>query len=117
MITRHPSWRTIGRPALLLAVPIVVWVGALPLSSPMALLASTRDGSPPPVGVSTPTDACPDGGRVIQPTNALQPFVDRAAPGAVLCLTAGVYEGPVVIRSAIRLLGSAAAVIHSDGTG
>ena len=60
---------------------------------------------------------CPPDGRVIPAGGALQPVIDAAFPGEVLCLSPGRYEGPVEIRGPLVLSGPVSAVIHSDGSG
>jgi len=60
---------------------------------------------------------CPPAGLRLPAGMALQTAVDGAAPGSVLCLEGGAYQGPVEIHGSITLQGPADATIRSDGSG
>ncbi|MHA1545652.1 MAG: nitrous oxide reductase family maturation protein NosD [Alphaproteobacteria bacterium] len=47
----------------------------------------------------------------------LQAAIDRAAPGAILRLGAGVHIGPVIISRPLTLIGGDAVVVRGPGTG
>lgn len=101
----------------LLAIAVVVTQALGPVGSSAPAVVA-----PPVVGsglsrTNQAAPACPPEGRVVQSGASLQPVLDAAASGAVLCLSAGDYRGPVVIRTPLVLQGPADAVIHSDGTG
>jgi nitrous oxidase accessory protein len=64
-----------------------------------------------------PGRVCPPDGRLIPAGAPLQPILDGAAPGSVLCLSAGEYAGPIVLRTRIVLQGPADAVVRSNGEG
>lgn len=75
-------------------------------------------------GIAAPDDGaahtalpCPSEGLVLPAGTALQAVVDGAAPGSVLCLARGSYEGPVEIHRRLTLQGPADATIRSDGSG
>jgi nitrous oxidase accessory protein len=73
----------------------------------------------PELAVNAPAPAtslpCPPAGQVIPAGAALQPLLDTAPEGSVLCLSAGVYQGPITIRTPLRLQGPSDAVIASPG--
>lgn len=84
----------------------------------MTVVLAAKGGRPHEARVAEPlAPVCPTVGQVIPPGVALQPAVDEARPGTVLCLSSGVYQGPVEIASALTLLGPATAVIRSNGSG
>jgi nitrous oxidase accessory protein len=89
----------------------------------LALAAAARDQRRPGragVAVATPPTAdpaCPADGRLLRVGVSLQAAVDAAEPGSTLCLSAGRYEGPVEVHAPLTLLGPAAAVVASDGSG
>jgi nitrous oxidase accessory protein len=66
------------------------------------------------LGASPPR---PEGCRAVTPGASLQSELDEAAEGTALCLAAGDYAGPVVLRSGRALWGPREAVIRSSGTG
>jgi nitrous oxidase accessory protein len=72
---------------------------------------------PGPSGPWLQSQACPDGRHVIPAGAALQPRLDAAADGDVLCLAPGSYSGPIVIRTRVVLHGTPDAVIRSTGEG
>lgn len=74
--------------------------------------------TPHPAAAPAPRPAaapCPSGARTLPAGTPLQPVLDAAAAGAVLCLSSGEYLGPIDIRTAIVLAGPPDAVIRSTG--
>jgi nitrous oxidase accessory protein len=51
------------------------------------------------------------------PGGGLQQVIDGAPVGSAVCLSPGVYQGPVVISTSLTLWGGRAAVIQSNGQG
>jgi len=93
----------------------VSW-GGFALLTAVALAA--KGGRPHEERVAGPAEpVCPAAGQVIPSGTALQSVVDDASPGAVLCLSPGVYPAPLEIASRLTLLGPATAVIRSNGSG
>jgi nitrous oxidase accessory protein len=54
---------------------------------------------------------------VIAAGTPLQPVLDAAGEGDVLCLSPGVYDGPLEIRARLTLQGPADAIVRSNGHG
>ena len=98
------------RSALRLAAAIVLMLAPAGVSRPRVAAAVADVPAPPPL-------ACPAGGQLVDAGAALQPLLDAAAPGAVLCLSPGDYRGPLVVNTAVVLQGPADAVLRSDGVG
>ncbi len=73
-------------------------------------VATASAAAPPPA-------ACPAGAETVRSGTALQPLLDEARAGDVLCLSPGEYAGPLVLRTPVVLQGPADAVIRSDGQG
>jgi nitrous oxidase accessory protein len=73
------------------------------------------DGGAP--ASSAPLPPRPADCHVVPPGAALQPLVDAAPEGAALCLSPGVYRGPIKIDRPMTLWGPRAAVIRSSGEG
>ncbi len=93
----------------------VAWIG---LAVVVAVAPSGAIRGPAPVRTTAIADVpCPRGGRMLAAGIALQAVVDTTGEGAVLCLSAGRYEGPLEIRGRLTLHGPENAVIHSDGAG
>lgn len=55
--------------------------------------------------------------RAGQSTGVLQGLIDAAAPGAVINVPAGTYEGSIVLKDGITLAGEGAGVTTVDGNG
>ncbi len=96
------------------------------LPAPAGRPAGARSGVPPGVargGALAADDgaaaasSCPADGRLVPAGTALQPLLDSARAGAVLCLAPGTYAGPLAIRAALTLAGPRSAVVRSDGQG
>jgi nitrous oxidase accessory protein len=68
----------------------------------------------PPDGIPPARPACD---RELAPSQDLQAAVEDAADGAILCLSPGSYDGPLVIRRPVVLWGPRQAVIRSTGQG
>ena len=64
-----------------------------------------------------PAPPCPSGGLHVSAGAKLQPLLDAAGSGSVLCLAPGAYSGPLLVRRGVTLQGPRGAVIRSDGTG
>lgn len=94
------TWVVVG---LACVVAVLAWMSPVPVPTP-----PTPAPEPPPR---------PAGGYTVPSGAALQPLLDGAADGAVLCLSPGDYRGPLVIRRPLTLWGPRSAVVRSDGTG
>ena len=64
-----------------------------------------------------PAPAAPAHCRPVSPGEALQRVLDSAPEGSALCLSAGSYAGPIVVRRPLVLWGQRAAVVRSNGQG
>ncbi len=95
------------------------WPAHRHASSPPSLAPRPLGERPSARSVDAPGAArpCPPTGRLIGAGVPLQAALDAATDGMVLCLSPGVYHGPIVIRHAVQLQGPADAVIQSDGHG
>ena len=59
----------------------------------------------------------PFGARALESETSLQSLIDAAAPGAVVSVPAGVYEGQIVLKEGVALVGAGADVTTLDGKG
>jgi nitrous oxidase accessory protein len=64
-----------------------------------------------------PAPAAPAHCRAVPPGEPLQAVLDSAPEGSSLCLLAGWYAGPIVVRRPLALWGPRAAVVGSQGQG
>ena len=86
-------------------------------------VAARQPGGERPVSAAPAADSqtvtfrCPADGHEVATGATLQSVVDTAAPGSVLCMSAGSYRGPVEIRTRVSLEGPSTAIIRGDGGG
>jgi len=74
----------------------------------LGVMAAALAGALPP---------CPEACRPVPPGAVLQAALDASPAGAALCLAAGEYAGPLLLRDGRVLWGSREAVIRSSGEG
>ncbi len=99
--------------------PGALVAGALAIVA-LALLAGRFTRPVPDAGPAWQAPVRPSrpSGAVAVPAGAdLQRVLDRAAPHAVLALSPGRYDGPLVVRRPVVLWGPRAAVVRSPGRG
>lgn len=84
-----------------------------------ALAVGTTVSAPPPPAPpeALPAPPKPPGGLEVAAGADLQKMIDEAEPGAILYLSPGSHDGPLLIRRPLTLWGPREAVVRSNGRG
>lgn len=97
----------------MLPLPTALVPGLLVLALVGCARAPELARPPPPLARPDRPSAC----TPVAPEEPLQPLLDRAAPGEVLCLGAGTWVGTVVVPRGVGLWGTERSRLKSGGAG